>query len=79
MIQAVGDLSEKNMELVKKKISSFKLDIEFRDIDNLSDFKIISFTKEATKQLIQKDLIFYNWDLLFSFLDDEKEKNLRRE
>lgn len=68
MIQAVGEISIEYQELVKKVFLKHDLDIEFTGIDRLASIRTISFDKNATKILIQKDFKFYNWDLLFSVL-----------
>ena len=68
MIQAVGNISIKHEELVKKGFLKYGLTIEFTTIERLADIKTISFDKAATKILNKRDFKFYNWDLLFSVL-----------
>lgn len=68
MIQAVGKLSIDHQSLVKQVFLKHKLNINFVDLDQLDEKKIISFDKESTKILSRKGLKFYNWDLLFSVL-----------
>jgi catechol 2,3-dioxygenase-like lactoylglutathione lyase family enzyme len=81
MIQAVGEISKQFKELVKNTFEKQDVDLEFVDIEKLSESKIISFDKKSTHELSSKGLKFYNWDLLFSVLgpndiDGELEKKL---
>lgn len=68
MIQAVGNISVEHQELVRKVFLEHGLIVEFTGIDRLADIKTISFDKEASKNLTEKNFKFYNWDLLFSIL-----------
>jgi len=68
MIQAVGDISLEHQKIVKKVFLKYDLDVEFKEIDYLKDSRIISFDKKSTHILNQRNLKFYNWDLLFSVL-----------
>lgn len=68
MIQAVGEILKEHKELVKKVFLKHNLDIEFKDISQLSDHRTISFDQKSTKILLDQKLNFYNWDLLFSVL-----------
>lgn len=68
MIQAVGEISIEHQEFVKKVFLKHDLEIEFTGIDRLADIRTISFDKEATRILTNREFKFFNWDLLFSIL-----------
>ena len=68
MIQAVGEISLEHQELVRKVFLKHDIDIEFTGIDRLANTKTISFDRESTKLLSQRNFKFYNWDLLFTVL-----------
>lgn len=68
MIQAVGEITTEHQKLVKNVFKKHDLEIKFTAIDDLVDSRIISFDKEVSKLLKQREIKFYNWDLLFSVL-----------
>lgn len=81
MIQALGKLTDIHEKLVKKVFSNFNLSIDFVELDTVKEGSLISFDKTISKELTQKKIKFYNWDLLFSILgpndtEGELEKKL---
>ena len=68
MFKAVGNISTEYQDLAKKSFLRNGLEVEFVDIDEVYDKKIISFDKESSEKLSQKGVKFYKWDLLFSTL-----------
>ena len=68
VVQAVGKISSEYQELVKKTFLRNELEVEFKQIGQLTDTYIISFDKKSTQELIEKSIKFYNLDLLFSVL-----------
>lgn len=84
MIQAVGSLSVNDKELVEEIFKRNEIDISFKELNDLTEGRIISFDKASTKALQHKGQKFFNWDLLFSVLgpndkvDAVEEKLLER-
>lgn len=70
MIEGVGSIPKIYEDLTKKVFSDYGLEIKFSELNTISSTKVISFTKGATSSLNLKGNKFYNWDLLFSVLED---------
>ena len=68
MIQVVGEITNQHQSMVQQVFEQSNLSIQFVSIDHCSDGPIISLDKQSSKQLTQKAMAFYNWDLLFSTL-----------
>ena len=68
VIQAVGQISAENQKLVQKIFLKHGLNIEFKEVDRLSQGRTISFDEKSTRILNDRNLKFYNWDLVFSLL-----------
>ncbi len=68
MIHAVGNISLKYQDFVKRSFLKHNLIIEFTSIDRVTNIVTISFDKDSTKILNSNGRKFYNWDLLFSVL-----------
>jgi catechol 2,3-dioxygenase-like lactoylglutathione lyase family enzyme len=81
LIQAVGSLSNKQMELIKHTFLKHNLIIQFTSVEQLKNERIITFDKSSTILLNERNFNFYNWDLIFSNLglndkDGEIEKKI---
>jgi catechol 2,3-dioxygenase-like lactoylglutathione lyase family enzyme len=68
MFAAVGDISSKYEELVLRVFNKHQLNVNFCSIQSLVSDNVISFSKSSSKELNNKNIKFYNWDLLFSVL-----------
>lgn len=66
--EGVGDLEAAHLSLIKKTFQENELEIEFVDVESAGKYQVISFDKSASLNLQNKEVKFYNWDLLFSVL-----------
>lgn len=68
MFHAIGNISENHKDIVIDAFERNELKIKFVDVGEVSNLKPISFDKKSSAYLNEKNISFYNWDLLFSVL-----------
>ena len=66
--EGLGSLMPQYRTLIQATFRQYDMEIQFVSEDEISGVPIISFDKKATEKLRDKNMMFYNWDLLFSVL-----------
>jgi catechol 2,3-dioxygenase-like lactoylglutathione lyase family enzyme len=67
-IQLVGEVSDRFKVILTDVFHKHGLSAELESIDKVSSEVVISLSKEATKELENRKVKFFNWDLLFTVL-----------